>query len=465
MRFSRLAVLGNRAFCFSHVKIECHRPPPSWCRFTSVCTRALATSSALRKDLPQPRDPGEMKIDLDIWKSVMRSQVAQVEALSHDDDEAGGEMSRVEATRELVDMWRQAGRQVPDQMTPEQLQMLADFTTKSAKKKYLKYLAIKEGHKKANKDKQEKRRMEKMVEKESREDEEGEDGNKKLRNSFVMQFWSRSLDRHLAWRGAQSMLFGQPLVFDMSYDQNMSRREMENTVSQLLESEGWNRRSVDPFHLHFCNLNPEGAYQRELLKRYGKETWERLMITASAQRHEEMFPREKLVYLTADSPNVLRSFDHNKVYIVGALVDRSIQKGVSLAHAKRLKLATARLPLDEYLDWDLGAKNLTLDQMIRILLTAKDTGSWKKALDFVPKRKHEGFYEDNMEVTRSSDAAGRGRFPLIKDKKMFAGKSIRSKGSDEHKPLPLLRPRMVLKNKKETYNPNVKVKRNWWEEE
>uniref|UniRef100_A0AAY4CLY2 tRNA methyltransferase 10 homolog C n=1 Tax=Denticeps clupeoides TaxID=299321 RepID=A0AAY4CLY2_9TELE len=310
-----------------------------------------------------------------------------------------------------------------------------------------------------------KRRMEKMVEKESREDEEGEDGNKKLRNSFVMQFWSRSLDRHLAWRGAQSMLFGQPLVFDMSYDQNMSRREMENTVSQLLESEGWNRRSVDPFHLHFCNLNPEGAYQRELLKRYGKETWERLMITASAQRHEEMFPREKLVYLTADSPNVLRSFDHNKVYIVGALVDRSIQKGVSLAHAKRLKLATARLPLDEYLDWDLGAKNLTLDQMIRILLTAKDTGSWKKALDFVPKRKHEGFYEDNMEVTRSSDAAGRGRFPLIKDKKMFAGKSIRSKGSDEHKPLPLLRPRMVLKNKKETYNPNVKVKRNWWEEE
>uniref|UniRef100_A0A3B4WFB1 tRNA methyltransferase 10 homolog C n=1 Tax=Seriola lalandi dorsalis TaxID=1841481 RepID=A0A3B4WFB1_SERLL len=220
---------------------------------------------------------------------------------------------------------------------------------------------------------------------------------KKLKNTFLLMYWSRSLDKLLAWRSAQAMLFNQPLVFDMSYESNMSRQELENTVSQLMEVEGCNRRATEPYHLHFCNLQPDGAYKKELLKRYGAETWDRLLITSTDRQHVDLFPRERLVYLTADSPNVLRTFDHSKVYIIGAMVDRSIQSGLSLANAKRLKLATARLPLDEFLYWEIGAKNLTLDQMIRIMLTFKDTGKWEEALNFVPKRKHDGFHQQHTQ--------------------------------------------------------------------
>lgn len=219
------------------------------------------------------------------------------------------------------------------------------------------------------------------------------------------------MDRLQNWRAAQAMRFGQPLVYDMSYEHHMTRREMENAVSQLMETEGFNRRSSDPFHLHFCGLTPGGAYHRELLKRYGAETWERMLITETASQPADVFPREDLVYLTADSRTVLREFDHRKVYVVGAIVDRSIQSGVSLANAKRLQLATARLPLDEHLDWDCGAKNLTLDQMMRILSTVKDSGSWKAALEFVPKRKHCGFHQMRTGKTQSArhaPAAPRG---------------------------------------------------------
>uniref|UniRef100_A0A671Q7U1 tRNA methyltransferase 10 homolog C n=1 Tax=Sinocyclocheilus anshuiensis TaxID=1608454 RepID=A0A671Q7U1_9TELE len=222
------------------------------------------------------------------------------------------------------------------------------------------------------------------------------------KNSFLLKIWSSSMDCLHSWRVAQAMHFGQPLVYDMSYDQHMSRREMENTVAQLMESEGWNRRAADPFHLHFCGLQPDSAYHRELLNRYGSHTWDQLLITATERSHVELFPQQDLVYLTADSQHVLHTFDHSKVYIIGAMVDRSIHSGVSLANAKRLKLATARLPMDEYLDWDCGAKNLTLDQMIRILSTWKDTGSWQKALEFVPKRKHSGFHQQSRGVTRTT---------------------------------------------------------------
>lgn len=357
----------------------------------SVSTaRPISTSWTARKDGAE-NVPAE-KLDLDIWKSMMKSQALHEERTDEENltPRAEAEPSLMDANRELVEMWHHAGKLVPKNITDEQLEQLSGLTTKSAKKKFLKFLAIKERHKVAKKEKKEEKKLEKKAEVTLDDESEKDDGDA-LKNTFLLRFWSRSMDMLLNWRAAQAMRFGQPLVYDMSYEQHMTRREMENTVSQLMESEGWNRRSVDPFHLHFCNLQPNGTYYKELLKRYGSETWERLFITATARQHVEMFPHESIVYLTADSPNVLRRFDHSKVYVVGAMVDRSIHTGVSLANAKRLKIATARLPLDEYLDWDSGAKNLTLDQMIRILSTIKETGSWKEALEFVPKRKHSGF--------------------------------------------------------------------------
>ncbi|XP_073699156.1 tRNA methyltransferase 10 homolog C [Garra rufa] len=349
-----------------------------------VSIRAFGSSRTARKDAT------ENALDLDAWKSVMRSQALQgdTESPSH---------SPLDDSRELVEMWHQAGKFVPKNITDEQLETLAELTTKSAKKKYLKFLAIKEFHKISKKEKQEQKKSVREAEAEAEGKPECE--REEPKNTFLLKFWSSSSDRAQNWRAAQAMRFGQPLVYDMSYEQHMSRRELENTIEQLMESEGWNRRANEPFHLHFCGLQPDSGYQRELLKRYGAQTWERLLITASERTHFQMFPQRDLVYLTADSRDVLHVFDHSKVYVIGAMVDRSIHTGVSLAHAKRLKLATARLPLDEYLDWECGAKNLTLDQMMRILVTVKDTGSWKKALEFVPKRKHAGFQQQRSGFT------------------------------------------------------------------
>nr|XP_046189534.1 tRNA methyltransferase 10 homolog C-like [Oncorhynchus gorbuscha] len=416
-RLSLLSTVANK-----QLPLTCLLPP----HHSAPLKRPLYTGATLRKDVPLPQskeDQTEEKLDLDIWKSVMRFQVPAVEEEKQGGGGAapsgpgggvaGQEVSPLEATRELIVMWRQAGKLVPEIMTDEELGILAEFQTKSSKKKYLKYLAIKEGHKNNHKQKQEKKKAERSER--FREDDRirpggvrGEEGE--LRNTFLLQFWGRSLDKLLGWRSAQAMVYGQPLVFDMSYEQQMARREVENTVSQLMEVEGWNRRAPDPFHLHFCNLQLDGGYHRELVKRYGAEAWERLLITSTERRHVDLFPRDDLVYLTADSPNVLRTFDNSKVYIVGSMVDRSIQSGLSLANAKRLQLNTARLPLDDFLQWEMGAKNLTLDQMIRILLTLKESGRWEEALEHVPKRKHDGFYQEKPQQDRDRGSDKDRRF-------------------------------------------------------
>ncbi|KAJ8350961.1 hypothetical protein SKAU_G00260910 [Synaphobranchus kaupii] len=451
------------------------------CVFPPRQTRTLCTTLAMRKEIPQPSEQAEEKINLEIWKSMMMSPVPQEK---EEDEVALGksgqevECSSLEATRELVEMWRQAGKLVPEQMSEDQLQTLQELSTKSSKKKFLKHLAIKENHKKTRKVKQEKKMNEKMAEMEEQKGREGdeeqeENAGGQFKSTFILHIWNRTVDTMYNWRAAQAMVFGQPLVFDMSYEQYMSRRELENTVSQLLECEGWNRRSLDPFHLHFCNLQPEAGYHRELVKRYGG-AWDRLLITASEQRHVDMFSPDQLVYLTADSPNVLKAFDHNKVYIVGSLVDKSIQTGVSLAHAKRLKLATARLPLDQFLNWDIGAKNLTLDQIFRILLTLKDTGNWEEALEFVPKRKHDGFYQPGQTGRSGTFLTDRAKTLVKKEAGptgTYKNKTVVKREAGPirdavNKALTQPAVRKVLQSKR-FVEPGIKPKskKNWWEEE
>ncbi|NXN20939.1 TM10C methyltransferase, partial [Nycticryphes semicollaris] len=321
------------------------------------------------------------KLDLDAWKKVMKSGLQEEVSETVSEQK---ELSTLAAAREILEMWRLAGRSVPENITEEQLKTFMECPSKSAKKKYLKYLHLKEFYKKNDK-----RKMDEKRERRLEAQKQASETDETKKNSFV-RLWANAMDKAYGWRVAQSMIFGQPLVFDMSYEKDMSAREVTNAVRQIVLCESFNRRSVDPFHIHFCNLKDDSLYCREFSKHY-KEAWGKLLVTVTEQCYTDIFPKDKLIYLTADSPKVMKTFDHDKIYIVGSMVDKSIKTGVSLARAKRLGLETAALPLEKYLLWNSGAKNLTLDQMMHILLTLKDTGDWKKALEFVPKRKYCGF--------------------------------------------------------------------------
>lgn len=325
------------------------------------------------------------QLELDGWKATMKSSIQEdgvSEVLDKDEESLA-------ATRELIEMWRLLGKEVPEHITEEELKTLMECPSKSAKKKYLRYLYCKKKKKKA-------RQIKKEMKAEAREEAKRarllETTGEQQRDFMFLRLWDRQMNIAMGWKGVQAMQFGQPLVFDMAYDKYMKQSELQNTVSQLLESEGWNRRNVDPFHIYFCNLKIDSAYHRELVRRYG-EKWDKLLLTATEKSPVDLFPKDSIIYLTADSPNRMTTFKHDKIYIIGSLVDKNAQTGISLAKAKRLNLATECLPLDKYLQWEVGNKNLTLDQMIRILLCLKNTGSWEEALKFVPKRKHTGYLE------------------------------------------------------------------------
>ncbi|KAL1788466.1 mitochondrial ribonuclease P protein 1 [Sigmodon hispidus] len=347
------------------------------------------------------------QLELDGWKTTMKASIQEdgVSMVSNKDEDS------LAATKDLIEMWRLLGKEVPEHITEEQLKTLLECTSKSAKRKYLRYLYGKEKLKKAKQIKKETKAAAREEAKKVKllETTEG----KEQQDFMFLRLWDVRINIALGWRGVQAMQFGQPLVFDMAYEDYMKPSELQNTVSQLLESEGENRKNVDPFHIYFCNLKIDSAYHRELVRRYG-EKWDKLFLTATEKSPIDLFPKDNIVYLTADSPNVMTTFKHDKIYIIGSFVDKNTQAGTSLAKAKRLKLATERLPLDKYLQWETGNKNLTLNQMISILLCMKNTGNWKEALKFVPMRKHTGYLEvsqHSREAFRNLKKTKKSLFP------------------------------------------------------
>lgn len=379
-----VAVRFLRPFARCLVPYTFHMRPSNL--YSGVLQRYMSSKvpsvSCHNKDSTSPPE----QLELDGWKATMKSSIQEdsVSEVSDKDEDS------LAATRELIEMWRLLGKEVPEHITEEELKTLMECSSKSAKKKYLRYLYIKENIKKA-------RRIKKEMKAEAREEAkrsrllETTTGEQK-QDFMFLRLWDRQMNAAEGWKGIQAMQFGQPLVFDMAYDNYMRPSELQNAVSQLLESEGCNRRNVDPFHIYFCNLKIDSAYHRELARRY-EEKWDKLLVTTTEKSPVDLFPKDSIIYLTADSPNVMTTFKHDKIYIIGSFVDKYLQTGTSLAKAKRLDLATECLPLDKYLQWDVGNKNLTLDQMIRILLCLKNTGNWEKALKFVPRRKHTGYLE------------------------------------------------------------------------
>lgn len=167
----------------------------------------------------------------------------------------------------------------------------------------------------------------------------------------------------------------------------MTPFEVRNTAKQLTRSFGINRFHRTPFFFNFANLQPNGVLHRSLLRAMPTIEEPTFPIRLFSDKFPGNIAKERLVYLTPDSPNELLEFNHNDVYIISAIVDKGSQKPLTLAKSKETGIRTARLPLDRYLQWKQSSKALTIDQMVKIMLDLKATGDFQYALRNVPRRK------------------------------------------------------------------------------
>ncbi|KAM4536803.1 tRNA methyltransferase 10 homolog A isoform 3-T3 [Odontesthes bonariensis] len=110
-------------------------------------------------------------------------------------------------------------------------------------------------------------------------------------------------------------------------------------------------------------------------------------ISIKTEHYGEVFPKEELVYLTSDSPNVLQELDPKRAYVIGGLVDHNHHKGITFQRAEELGIKHAQLPLSSFVQMN-SRKVLAVNHVFEIILAYLEKGSWQEAFFTVlPQRK------------------------------------------------------------------------------
>nr|CAG4650467.1 EOG090X0D3U [Sida crystallina] len=313
-----------------------------------------------------------------------------IQNLSKGDKDIEKKLKLIEYEYEVM---KQSGANVPSQLKPAEWDELLQQKFTSGRGKYLRFLFINE--KRRAKEAEKKAIKQKSLE-ECRKARELESGGVNhfsphiygiAHNTITLRVYDTKIENTGNWRCIRSIMYGIPLVFDIGFHSQLCSQELKNTAKQLMLSFGINRDHVDPFNLHFVNYNSTSKMKQYLDSCLPTLHEPHFPINVSSQSYLDLFPKEKLVYLTPHTNQEMEKFDPDKVYIIGGIVDLKSAVPLTLAKAKREGIATAKLPLERYMAWGLGSKCLTLDTMMKIMLEMKTSGSWENALKHIPIRK------------------------------------------------------------------------------
>lgn len=139
---------------------------------------------------------------------------------------------------------------------------------------------------------------------------------------------------------------GIPLIFDLSYAPLMTPVEIGSLQSQISDSVGFLRKQVPQYFKLICaNTNCEIS---EKLSKRGVKKWQIQVCSEEISEVPEVVGKE-IIYLSPDADVPLTEISKNCVYVIGGLVDKTIQSKKSLERGVVLGVTMRKLPIRECL--------------------------------------------------------------------------------------------------------------------
>ena len=176
------------------------------------------------------------------------------------------------------------------------------------------------------------------------------------------------------------------VLIDCGFTSILTEKESLSLAKQIAYCYAFNKRNeVNPTTIQVTEL--DGIVRTTLDKANGfPQAWK--LFEPHTECMTEVNKLEDMVYLTADSENVINELDDSKTYIIGGIVDRNRLKFATLKRSGDLGIQTARLPIGEHLKM-CATSVLTVNHVYEILCRWKGNGGdWGKAMiDTLPTRK------------------------------------------------------------------------------
>ncbi|XP_003798552.1 tRNA methyltransferase 10 homolog A [Otolemur garnettii] len=174
------------------------------------------------------------------------------------------------------------------------------------------------------------------------------------------------------------------LIIDCSFDDLMVLKDIKKLHKQIQRCYAENRRALHPVQFY---LTSHGGQLKKNMDENDKGwvNWKDIHI--KSEHYSELMKKEDLVYLTSDSPNVLKELDESKAYVIGGLVDHNHHKGLTYKQASDYGIDHAQLPLGNFVKMN-SRKVLAVNHVFEIILEYLETRDWQEAFfTILPQRK------------------------------------------------------------------------------
>ncbi|XP_071808710.1 tRNA methyltransferase 10 homolog A-like [Asterias amurensis] len=229
------------------------------------------------------------------------------------------------------------------------------------------------------------------------------------------------------------------VAIDCTFDDLMNDLDMKKLCKQLQRCYAENRNvNNKPLQFYICGL--AGRFQ-EISDHVisGYKSWD---VHWRTDGPEAAFGKQNIVYLAAESPNILTELRPDRVYIIGGLVDHNHHKNHCYSLAVERGWSHAQLPISEYVKLR-DRKVLVINHVFEILLAFIKTNDWKEAfLKVLPQRKVAAF----KDLSEAVDGEVEGH-----ESAEPKGENLDKSSHDDKK--------AVLKNQSEVASEEVRVQR------
>lgn len=186
----------------------------------------------------------------------------------------------------------------------------------------------------------------------------------------------------------QALEHGVKVAVDCSFACQLDHKGIRSLCKQIELCCGINRRADSPVALTLTSFTGAVVRHYNAMK---SPNWK-------VKRHEQatldVFPAEKVVMLSPDAAEPLLDMQPDLIYVIGGIVDRSVQRGLTLNYARDRGIAVRRLPIAEHTESvgiPVGASKspvLNVSDVVAALLEFNASSDWGKALQLaIPARK------------------------------------------------------------------------------
>lgn len=177
---------------------------------------------------------------------------------------------------------------------------------------------------------------------------------------------------------------GSTIILDMQWGSLMKDHDRKKIISQVATVYSVNRKAQYSLPVMITSVDD---IWNSLFERVNANLWNTSILTFESRNVIELLPKDKLVYLTADTDDVCFSFDQSKYYIIGCLLDHNSHKDLCKSWADENGIQTQRLPIPEYITMK-GRHVLTVNHVGEILIKISNGADWETTLlSVIPKRK------------------------------------------------------------------------------